>query len=74
MSLRAAVLAALSVYGVLQAVQNPWLIHPAQFILDYPVAFAAIGLGGIFTKIKKLAKAFAFGREFLGLIYSKFLY
>lgn len=45
-----------AVYGVLQAVQNPWLIHPAQFILDYPVAFAAIGLGGIFTKIKKLDK------------------
>lgn len=43
-------------YGVLQCVQNPWLIHPAQFLLDYPVAFAAIGLAGMFAKIKKLEK------------------
>lgn len=33
-------------YGVLQAVQDPWIIHPAQFALDYAVAFAAIGLTG----------------------------
>ncbi|MBD5584527.1 MAG: hypothetical protein HDQ88_05550 [Clostridia bacterium] len=45
-----------AVYGVLQAVQNPWLIHPAQFLLDYPVAFGAIGLAGMFAKIKKLEK------------------
>lgn len=36
------------VYGVLQAVQDPWLIHPAQFLLDYPVAFASAGLAGLF--------------------------
>jgi thiamine transporter len=34
------------VYGVLQAVQDPWLLHPAQFILDYGTAFAAVGLTG----------------------------
>ncbi|MDE6401047.1 MAG: energy-coupled thiamine transporter ThiT, partial [Clostridiales bacterium] len=34
------------VYGVLQAIQDPWIIHPAQFALDYAVAFAAIGLTG----------------------------
>lgn len=38
------------VYGVLQAVQDPWLIHPAQFLLDYPVAFSAAGLAGLFRK------------------------
>ena len=45
-----------AVYGILQAVQNPWLIHPAQFLLDYPAAFSAIGLAGLFAKIKKLEK------------------
>ena len=40
------------VYGVLQAIQDPWLIHPAQFLLDYPVAFAAIGLTGAFAHLK----------------------
>lgn len=34
------------VYGILQAVQDPWIIHPAQFALDYAVAYAAIGLTG----------------------------
>lgn len=43
-------------YGVLQAVQDPWIIHPAQFLLDYPVAFAAAGLAGLFAPVKPLNK------------------
>lgn len=42
---RKGVLAGL-VCGILQAVQEPWILHPAQFLLDYPVAFAAVGLAG----------------------------
>ena len=42
------------VYGTLQAVQDPWIIHPAQFLLDYPIAFSAIGVAGMFAKVKKL--------------------
>ncbi len=45
------------VYGVLQAIQDPWLIHPAQFLLDYPIAFSAIGLSGAFANISKLKNA-----------------
>ena len=44
------------VYGLLQAVQDPWILHPAQFLLDYPVAFAAIGVSGMFRKVEKLNK------------------
>ena len=33
-----------AIYGVLQAIQDPWIIHPAQFFLDYPIAFAMTGL------------------------------
>ena len=44
------------IYGVLQAIQDPWIIHPAQFLLDYPVAFAAIGLSGAFAKVKAFEK------------------
>ncbi len=44
------------IYGILQAVQDPYIIHPAQFLLDYPVAFAAIGLAGAFCKVKQLDK------------------
>jgi len=41
-----------AVYGVLQAIQDPWILHPAQFLLDYPVAFAGIGLAGILRDTK----------------------
>jgi thiamine transporter len=44
------------IYGVLQAIQDPWLIHPAQFLLDYPVAFSAIGLSGAFANLKPFEK------------------
>lgn len=45
-----------AVYGILQAVQDPWIIHPAQFLLDYPVAFASIGVSGLFGNVKRLDK------------------
>ena len=38
------------IYGLLQAIQDPWILHPAQFLLDYPIAFACIGLTSIFTQ------------------------
>lgn len=43
-------------YGVLQAVQDPWLIHPAQFLLDYPIAFSMVCLAGVMTDLKLLNK------------------
>ena len=53
------------IYGILQAIQDPWLLHPAQFLLDYPVAFAAIGLAGMFRGVTALENkpqlAFALG-------------
>lgn len=60
------------IYGALQAMQNPYLIHPAQFLLDYPVAFAAAGLAGAFNKIKQLDKLpqvkFALGAVIAGVL------
>jgi thiamine transporter len=40
------------VYGLLQAFQDPTVLHPAQFLLDYPVAFAWIGAAGMFAQTK----------------------
>ncbi len=45
-----------AVYGLMQIIQDPWIIHPAQLLLDYPVAFAGIGLAGMFAHVKKLEK------------------
>ena len=38
------------IYGTLQALQDPYIIHPMQFLLDYPLAFGLIGVSGIFVE------------------------
>lgn len=44
------------IYGVLQAFQDLYILHPAQFLLDYPIAFACIGLTGVFARTKTFEK------------------
>ena len=44
------------IYGILQAIQDPFIIHPAQFLLDYPIAFAMVAFTGIFSNVKALEK------------------
>lgn len=39
------------IYGFLQFIQAPWFYHPMQFFLDYPIAFMAIGLTGMFSDL-----------------------
>lgn len=38
-------------YGLLQFVQGGWFVHPVQFLLDYPLAFAMLGFAGIAKKL-----------------------
>jgi thiamine transporter len=35
--------------GLLQLLVNPYIVHPAQLILDYPLAFALAGVAGAFA-------------------------
>lgn len=44
---RAGILAGLC-YGLLQFIQDYYFVHWAQFLLDYPIAFALLGLAGLF--------------------------
>lgn len=37
-------------YGLLQLIIDPWVVHPAQLFLDYPIAFGALGLSGLFRR------------------------
>lgn len=39
-------------YGVLQLVIDPYVLHPAQLLVDYLLAFGALGLSGLFTNSK----------------------
>lgn len=39
-------------YGILQFVLDPYFYMPIQVLLDYPLAFGALGLSGLFYKKK----------------------
>ena len=34
-------------YGLLQFIQDAYFVHPVELLLDYPLAFAMLGLAGI---------------------------
>ena len=37
-----------SAYGLLDLAIEPFVVHPVQVLLDYPLAFGALGLAGFF--------------------------
>lgn len=39
-------------YGLLDLVISPYVIHPVQLFMDYPLAFGAIGIGGLLRNQK----------------------
>ncbi len=39
-------------YGALQLLVDPYVIFPAQLVVDYFLAFGALGLSGLFTNAK----------------------
>lgn len=39
-------------YGILQLITGPYIYHPLQILLDYPLAFGALGLSGFFHQSK----------------------
>lgn len=49
-------------YGILQFITGPYVVHPLQVILDYPLAFGALGLSGFFSGKKNgLLKGYVAG-------------
>lgn len=49
-------IAAGAVLGLVQTVIDPYIVHWAQFLLDYPFAFGALGIAGIMSKRGEIAK------------------
>jgi thiamine transporter len=35
-------------FGIVDMFPQPFVVHPVQFLLDYPLAFGALGLAGFF--------------------------
>jgi thiamine transporter len=52
-------------YGMLQLIQDMYVVHPVQLLLDYPLAFAAVGLTGLASGLGRPAGAR--GRLFIGI-------
>lgn len=49
-------------YGVLQLLINPYVLFPMQLVLDYLLAFGALGLSGLFAGAKRgLLKGYLVG-------------
>ncbi|MGQ9845448.1 MAG: energy-coupled thiamine transporter ThiT [Caldisericia bacterium] len=42
------------VHGLIQLIIGPYVVHPIQLLLDYPIAFGMVGLAGFFNKNKIL--------------------
>jgi len=57
------------VYGLVQLALGPFIVHPAQLILDYPLAYMLVGLAGIFlNKINLKAKSSTYGWLLLAVL------
>ena len=41
------------IFGLLNFISGPWILTPATFFLDYPLAYASIGLMGFAKKLGK---------------------
>lgn len=49
-------------YGILQLIVDPYVLYPAQLIVDYICAFGALGLSGLFCQKKNgLIKGYILG-------------
>ena len=67
---RTGVMAGLA-YGILQFLQEPYVLSAFQVCCDYVLAFAALGLAGLFSKSKNgLLKGYLFGAFMRGVFHA----
>jgi thiamine transporter len=52
------------VYGLVHMALGGYVIHPLQALLDYPIAFSALGLAGLFKKYPIVGVAFGITGRF----------
>lgn len=52
------------VYGMINLIQDPFLLHPLQVIFDYPLPYMVLGLAGISSKHRMLSTVLAFLARF----------
>lgn len=52
-------------YGCLNMLQDPFIVHPVQVLFDYPLPYMAMGLAGLFPDHRYGATLLAFFGRFL---------
>ena len=56
-------------YGLIDLLLNPFIVHPVQVLFDYPLPYMAMGLAGLWSKHLYVGTALAFiGRFFCHFI------
>lgn len=58
-----------ALFGVVQLILKAYVVHPAQFLLDYPLAFAVLGVAGL-TRRRTLGILLASALRYLAHVVS----
>lgn len=53
------------VFGLINILQDPFILHPVQVLFDYPLPFMAMGLAGLFPEKIFLSTVLAFAGRFI---------
>ena len=60
-------------YGIINFILGPWIVHPIQVLFDYPLPFMMIGLAGLVTIDKQYKTIYAVLIAFTGRFIFHFL-
>lgn len=52
-------------FGIISLILGPYIIHPVQLLLDYPLPYLALGAAGFLRKKKYLGVALGIGLRFM---------
>lgn len=52
-------------YGMINLIQDPFILHPVQVLFDYPLPFMALGLAGYFKERMMLGTTIAVSGRFI---------
>ena len=63
-----------TVYGLVQFAAGPFVFHPIQVLLDYPIAFGALGLAGLFRSHPLIGSSVGIGGRFFFHFLSGFVF
>lgn len=57
-------------YGLLNLLQDPFVVHPVQVLFDYPLPYMCMGLAGLLPGHRVFSTALAFAARFLCHVFS----